>query len=127
VELPSRLRYAAAALLGILGVGSFVAMVGIMVSHDAFAGLAIPGLFVAGLFLIAFALFVLSDLFGAWLLAAVVTGLLVLAAVSSVIDQRGRVWADPAGLAVDLIAVGMVVVIVARAIEARGSRNRGDR
>ncbi len=141
MESPSRLRYVAAALLGILGVGSFVGIVIVMVSHDPWAGLAILPLFVAGVVLIACALFVLSDVLEAWLLAMVVTGLLAFPAINYVLSVRGRVWVDPVGLAVDVTVVVMVLVIVARAIEARRdresdaraieawrrSRNRGDR
>lgn len=127
MESPSRLRYVAAALLGILGVGSFVGMVVIMVSHDPWAGLAIPSLLVSGLFLTACAAFVLSDAFGAWLFAGGVTGVLAFVAVSHVLSQRGIDWGDPVGLTVVVTAGGMVLVILARAIEARSARERDAR
>ncbi len=142
MESPSRLRYVAAALLGILGVGSFVGMVGIMVSHNPWAGLAIPMLLVSGVFITACAVLVLlTDALEAWLFAVLVTAVLVFVAVRYGLSQRGMVWVDPVGLAFVVTAGGMVLVIVARAIEARRrrerdaraidawrrSRNRGDR
>ena len=128
MESPSRLRYVAATLLGILGVGSFVGIVVIMVGpHDSLAGLAIPIVLVSGVFLTACALFVLSDVIEAWLLAGVMTCVLAFPAINYVLSVQGRVWADPVGLAVGVATGGMVLVMVARAIEARRSRNNGDR
>jgi ABC-type Fe3+-siderophore transport system permease subunit len=124
MESPSRLRYVAAALLGILGVGSFVEMVLVMMIPDPLAHLAVTGLLVSGVAFTTCALLVLSDALGAWLLAGVATGVLVWVAISYAISQRGIVWADPVGLAVVGTAGGMVLVIGARAIEARRDRER---
>lgn len=124
MESPSRLRYVAAVLIGILGVGSFVGIVLIMMSQDPWAGLAITGLLVSGVAFTTCAVLVLSDALEAWLLAGVATCVLIWVAVSYAISRRGIVWGDPVGLVVVVAAGGMVLVIAARAIEARKGRER---
>ena len=123
MESPSRLRFVAAALLGILGVGSFVGIVVILLSQDPWAALAIQPLFVLGVVITVCALVVLSDALAAWLFAGLVTGVLVFVAVGSIL-REGMDWGNPVSLAVIGAAGGMVLVIVARAIEARRSRER---
>lgn len=123
MESPSRLRFVAAALLGILGVGSFVGIVVILLSQDPWAALAIQPLFVFGVVITVCALVVLSDALAAWLFAGLVTGVLVFVAVGSIL-REGMDLGNPVSLAVIGAAGGMVLVIVARAIEARRSRER---
>ena len=127
MDKPSRLRYVAAAFLGVLGVGSFVGIVAVMTSGDAYANLGVPIFLIAGLILIACAWYVLSDAFEAWALAGMVTVVLLIPAIVFVVSVRGAVWRDPVGLVEAVAAFGMVVVIVARRVEARRSRNAGNR
>lgn len=123
LKLRNRLRYLAAALTGTIAIASFVGLANAGQDPDHLAGfLVFPGIVftLSGLAL-------LTDSVAAWLIALPLTGALVYVALSITRLQQLMVEVDPITYVIDLAAGGMVLVLVARAIEALrpiGARDR---
>ena len=116
MKLRNRLPYLAAALTGTIAVASFVGLANATPGQDPdhLAGfLVFPGIVFT---LSGFAL--LTDSVAAWLIAVPLTGALVYVAISITRLQQVLVEVDPITYVIDVAAGGMVLVLVARAIEA---------
>jgi hypothetical protein len=111
--------------MGTLAFVSFVSLANVGASQDPdhLAGfLVFPGI----VFTLS-ALALLTDSVAAWLIAFPLTGALVYFALSLTRLQQVMVEVDPITYVIDVTAGGMVLVLVARAIEALRPIGAGDR